>query len=123
MFSTFQLVTMAVWLIIIFKLTFISSTLLHKYVNYNKKSVFYKYDDKLMYVREFTEFVFILLMCLLIIYVFHPRKDHMQYMTDEIKMLIYLFGWIILITADWGSFANLLSNKKQKNITLHTLHT
>jgi hypothetical protein len=35
-------------------------------------------------------------------------------MTDEIKMLIYLFGWIILITADWGSFADLLSNKKQK---------
>lgn len=114
MFSTVQIVTIAVWLIIIFKLTFISSTLLHKYVNYNKKSVFYKYDDKLMYVREFTEFVFILLMCLLIIFVFHPRKDHMQYMTDEIKMLIYLFGWIILITADWGSFADLLSNKKQK---------
>ncbi len=114
MVTTLQIVTAGVWLIIGFKLMFITSTLLHKYVNYNKESVFYKYDDKLVYIRELTEFIFVGLMCALIIFVFHPRKNHIQYMTQEIKLLMYLFGWIILVTADWGSFRDLVTKHKSK---------
>ena len=115
MVTTLQLVTATVWVIIALKLTFISTTLLHKYVNHNKKSPLYKYDDKLVYLSEFTEFVFIGLMSALIIFVFHPRKNHMEYINKEIKLLIYMFGWIILVTADWGSFRDLITKSKTKS--------
>ena len=115
MVTTLQIVTAGVWTIIGFKLIFISSTLLHKYVNYNKDSIFYKYDDKLVYIRELTEFIFIGLMCALMIFVFHPRKDHMEYMNKEIKLLMYLFGWVILVTADWSGFRDLITKQKTKS--------
>jgi len=106
MLSTLQIITAVVWVIIGLKLMFISSTLLHKYVNYNNESMFYKYDDKLVYVRKVTEFSFISLMCLLMIFIFHPRKQNMGYMTKEIKFLMYMFAWIIIISADWSDFFN-----------------
>jgi hypothetical protein len=28
--------------------------------------------------------------------------------------LIYMFGWIILVTADWGSFRDLITKSKTK---------
>jgi len=109
--STLQIITAAVWVIIGLKIMFISSTLLHKYVNYNHDSMFYKYDDKLVYTRDVTEFSFILLMSMLMIFIFHPRKQNMDYMTKEIKLLMYMFAWIIIVSADWSHFFELIKQK------------
>jgi len=61
----------------------------------NKKIVFWK--DRL-------EFVFVILMSFLLIYLFNPRFDHKSLIDQHVKLLLYLFGFILLITANWGTF-------------------
>ena len=40
----------------------------------------------------------------LLIYLFNPRNDRSILITHETKILLYLFGFILLITADWNVF-------------------
>ena len=60
-------------------------------------------DAKLVYWKERTEFVFVLTMAILLIYHFHPRY-HSKPMSGETKLLFFLFGWVLLITAKWNIF-------------------
>lgn len=108
MVSTIQLVSFVVWVIIGLKIMYISSSLMHKYNHFNKNSFFYKYDDMMVWLKEVTEFAFVLLMCLLLIFIFHPGKQNIGYMTKEIKLLIYMFAWIMIVTANWKDFFNLI---------------
>ena len=59
-------------------------------------------DEKLMYWKERTEFIFIASMAILLIYYFNPRS--MKPLNKETSLLFYLFGWVLLITAKWGIF-------------------
>jgi hypothetical protein len=43
-------------------------------------------------------------MALLLIYVFNPRKSHINLLNKEIQILLYLFGFVLLITANWATF-------------------
>jgi hypothetical protein len=61
-----------------------------------------KYDDKLVYWKERTEFVFVASMAILLIYHFKPGKN--KPIGNETSILFFLFGWITLITAKWGLF-------------------
>jgi hypothetical protein len=49
-------------------------------------------------------------MALLLIYVFNPYTKKKVIITKETRTLFYLFGIVILITADWDLFLN------QKNL-------
>jgi hypothetical protein len=40
----------------------------------------------------------------LLIYVFNPRVDRSILVDNETKVLLYLFGFILLITAKWELF-------------------
>jgi hypothetical protein len=59
-------------------------------------------DEKLLYWKERTEFIFIASMSFLLIYYFNPRNP--KQLTSESSLLFYLFGWILIITAQWGVF-------------------
>ena len=61
-----------------------------------------KYDSKLVYWKERTEFVFVASMAVLLIYHFKPGKN--KPINEETSILFFLFGWITLITANWGLF-------------------
>ena len=61
-------------------------------------------DKNIIYWKERIEFVFIILMAILLIYVFNPRMPHTNLLNYEVKLLFYLFGIILIITADWGIF-------------------
>lgn len=61
-------------------------------------------DKKVLYWKERFEFVFVLLMSGLLIYLFNPRKERMVMIDGETKILLYLFGFVLLITAKWGAF-------------------
>jgi hypothetical protein len=63
-------------------------------------------DKKVVYWKGRFEFIFILLMATLLIYLFNPRKNKMVMIDGETKVLLYLFGFILLITAKWGDFFN-----------------
>jgi len=61
-------------------------------------------DIKIKYWKERVEFVFVIIMALLLIYLFSPRKDRSTTIDKETKMLFYLFGFVLLITVKWEVF-------------------
>ena len=64
-----------------------------------------KYSPVTLYWKERTEYIFTICMAILLIFIFHPWSHHVKkYMTPEIQLLFYLFGWILIITANWSVF-------------------
>jgi hypothetical protein len=58
--------------------------------------------EKLKYWKYRLEFIFIICMSTVCIYLFSPftKKE----IDRETRLLLFTFGFIILITADWGLF-------------------
>jgi hypothetical protein len=56
------------------------------------------------YWKERLEFVFIILMSILLTYLFNPRQNRNNMINAETKLLLYLFGFVLLITANWSTF-------------------
>ena len=50
------------------------------------------------------EFIFVILMSILLIYLFNPRYNNQVHIDYEMKILLYLFGFILVITAKWSAF-------------------
>jgi hypothetical protein len=85
------------------KVVFITTTLIHMYLK--KKGKFgSKLDKQVEYWKERSEFVFILLMSVLLIYLFHPYNSRIDKITKETKVLLFLFGFILIIRANWNIF-------------------
>ena len=61
-------------------------------------------DKEILFWRERFEFVFTALMAVLLIYLFNPRKNRMIMINNETQTLLFLFGFVLIITADWKSF-------------------
>lgn len=59
---------------------------------------------QISYWKERFEFIFVILMSILLIYLFNPRGDKMVMINGETKILLYLFGFVLLLTAKWGDF-------------------
>jgi cytochrome bd-type quinol oxidase subunit 2 len=97
--------TIFVSLIFIVKICFILMSVSHIYMRVTGKTDS-DLDKKLVYWKERFEFVFILLMSILLIYLFNPRIDRSVMINGETKLLLYLFGIVLLITAKWEEFFN-----------------
>lgn len=61
-------------------------------------------DKKVLYWKERFEFIFIATMALLLIYLFNPRKTRTIQIDYETSLLLYLFGFVLIITAKWDIF-------------------
>ena len=94
---------MYIYLIFAVKIGFILMAATHIYLK-AKGKIDSDLDKKIVYWKERFEFVFILLMSMLLIYLFNPRKNRMVMIDGETKILLYLFGFVLLITAKWGDF-------------------
>ena len=85
------------------KIIFILLALTNVYLKIKKSK-----DKKLLAVIEYwkqrAEFVFIALMSMLLIYIFNQRTNRILLINKESKLLFYLFGFILLITAKWEVF-------------------
>ena len=90
-------------LIILVKVLFIILAISHLYFKVKGKADS-ETDKKIIYWKERVEFVFITLMSLLLIHVFNPRSTRDAKIDFETKLLLYLFGFILLITAKWDIF-------------------
>ena len=95
--------TLYIYLIFAIKIGFILMALSHTYMKVTGKNDS-DLDKKILYWKERVEFIFILLMALLLIYLFSPRADRIFMIDGETKILLYLFGFILLITAKWAEF-------------------
>jgi hypothetical protein len=114
-----------IYLIFAVKILFIILAITHIYLK-NKGNTDEDLDKNIVYWKERVEFIFILLMSLLLIYLFNP--SHNRNINKETKLLLYLFGFVLIITANWTEFLDekkwftnvqdifgLLSNRKKKS--------
>lgn len=65
----------------------------------NKKRI-----NSLEFWKKRVEFIFIILMSMLLIYLFNPRVNRLNMIDSETKLLLFLFGFVLLLTADWEQF-------------------
>lgn len=66
--------------------------------------------------KENTEFIFMISMALLIIIIFNPFYNNLQYINRETIILLFVFGIIIIISSKWNDFINNIEIiKKIKN--------
>lgn len=89
--------------IFLIKIGFIIMAVTHIYLK-SKGKEHSSLDKKIEYWKERFEFIFIALMSILLIYIFNPRIDRSVLVDKETKILLYLFGFILLITAKWDLF-------------------
>lgn len=90
-------------LIFIVKISFICLAIYKLYLK-AKKSKDVKLLSTVDYWKERFEFVFITLMSILLIYLFYPRANRIGMIDGETKLLLYLFGFVLLLTENWSSF-------------------
>jgi hypothetical protein len=62
----------------------------------------YDLDENILYWRNKLEFLFKFLMGLLLIYLFNSKKPVVIF--GKTKDLLYVFGFLLLITANWSDF-------------------
>ena len=89
--------------IILLKVIFVFLAVAHLY-NKVKGKTNTPEDKKIVYWKDRIEFIFIIMMSLLVIYLFNPRSSKPVLLDKETKLLLYLFGFILLITAKWKTF-------------------
>jgi hypothetical protein len=92
-----------IYLIIFVKLLFVVLATSHFYLK-SKGEADSDLNKKIVYWEHRVEFIFEILMAFLLIYLFNPRHDHKVLIDKHVKVLLYLFGFIILITAKWSNF-------------------
>ncbi len=90
--------------IIILKVAFIILALWFLYAEHKLKDK--KLAATLEYWKDRVEFMFTISMSFLLIYIFQPRHNRLGEMDYETRVLFYLFGYILLITADWRDFVH-----------------
>ena len=89
--------------IILLKVIFVFLAVAHLYNKVKGKSNTPQ-DKKIVYWKDRIEFIFIIMMSLLVIYLFNPRSSKPILLDKETKLLLYLFGFMLLITAKWKTF-------------------
>ena len=92
-----------IYLIIFVKISFVVLAISHFYLK-SKGEADSDLNKKVVYWQHRVEFIFEMLMAFLLIYLFNPRHDHKTLIDKHVKVLLYLFGIILLITAKWSTF-------------------
>jgi hypothetical protein len=69
-----------------------------------KKQV--KTQQNIEYWKTHIELLFKFLMSILLIYIFNPRQNRIHLINYEAKLLFFLFGIILVVTADWKQIFN-----------------
>ena len=85
------------------KIIFIVLALIHIFFKLNGKENS-SLDLKIVYLKERVEFIFAIIMAILLIYLFSPNTNRSNKIDKETKFLFYLFGFVLLITAKWEDF-------------------
>jgi NADH:ubiquinone oxidoreductase subunit 3 (subunit A) len=101
-----------IYVVLFIKLLFFISTLLIIILeNLKKKDEKHNNDIKYNthikdaeYIKDRLEFIFIFLMALLLIIIFNPLINESIMINRHTKLLLFIYGIIILINAEWHEF-------------------
>lgn len=89
--------------IFVIKIGFILMAITHVYLEMKGKEKT-DLDKKILFWKERFDFIFTALMSVLLIYIFNPRYNNFNLIDKETKVLFYLFGFVLIITAKWRIF-------------------
>lgn len=88
--------------IFILKITLIILVLSHIYFGFMTKNE--STDTNVLYWKERVEFVFKILMAILLFYIFNPINEHIDMIDFETKFLFCFLGISLIISANWNEF-------------------
>ena len=111
-----RLFDIGITIIILFKIIFIILLISQFYFKYKEPNNTKRLNNLKLW-RKQIEFIFIFSMSLLLIYLFNPRINRLYMVDTETRLLLYLFGFILIISADWEKFLNDSKSKILINIT------
>ena len=57
--------------------------------------------EKNEYYKERVELLFKFLMSIFLVYVFYPRRKIPIILTIEMRLLLFIFGFVLILSADW----------------------
>ncbi len=100
--------TMYITFIFLIKIGFILLGVLHIYLALKGQGKS-QLDEEILYWKHRFEFIFVISMALLLIYLFNPTKERTTMIDHETSILLYLFGFVLIITAKWDLFFTELS--------------
>jgi hypothetical protein len=89
--------------IIMIKVGFILLAVSHLYLKANGEE-HSELDEKILYWKARVEFIFVIGMAILLIYLFNPIRKIPIKIDSETKVLLTLFGFLLIITAKWSLF-------------------
>ena len=89
--------------IFVIKIVFVVLAVIHIY-DKMKRQTNTPQDKNIVFWKDRMEFIFIIMMSLLLIYLFNPRYNKPIVLDYETKLLLFLFGFILIITAKWKIF-------------------
>jgi hypothetical protein len=95
--------TIYIMLIIFIKVIYLCLTIAHIYFRVKDEGD-NETDTKIQHWKDRVEFVFVALMSFLLIYLFNPRANRSSNLDFETKLLLYILGFILLMTANWKTF-------------------
>ena len=103
-FAVENIIEFIIYIIIIIKILFLITTIGHIILSHTRKQTpkTKEFDEMFSVWREKFEFVFIVMMSCLLIFIFTPWRDNAHYMTPTMKFLFYVFGFILILSADWN---------------------
>lgn len=98
-----NLYSIYIFLIILIKIIFICLSI---YSIILKKNGYEKTDkySKIIFWKDRIEFIFVVAMALLLIYLFNSYNKSTKCIDYETRILLFLFGIILIITAKWNYF-------------------
>ena len=95
--------TIYIYLVFFIKIVFIILASTHLYLKF-KNETNSNLDKEVLFWRERIEFIFTSLMAFLLIYLFNPKNNRIFMINHETKLLLFLFGVVLIITANWKIF-------------------
>lgn len=87
---------MAIWFIVFIKILFIICEFI--YLFEARHNII---NDKINYWKVKFEWLFNILMALILIHIFYPRKNDLQKLTGEVKKLIFLYAILSVFSLLW----------------------
>lgn len=93
-----KILTILGYLAIFLKIAFILIAILYRLLEKKNKTT------NLLVWKKRTDALYITTMSIFLIFIFSPWSDNRRYMTKTIFNLLFIYGIISIITADWSSF-------------------
>ena len=87
------------------KLIFLCSSVYLRYLTFTHTTKSPDLIEKLNYWKYRSEFIFKACLSLILIILFNPRNtSNIITLDTETKLLLFIYGWIVISEADWGQF-------------------